>query len=88
LRARWQLEAEAQERAGAQAVAVSLGTASYPAHGATAEALCAVADGTMYEEKRRGAARPSRGHRASSNPQLSENNLLSEPGGQTSRSTT
>ena len=53
VRARWQLEASARERAGAQAVAISLGTASYPAHGATAEALCAVADASMYGEKRR-----------------------------------
>jgi len=55
VRARWQLEAEAQqqERAGAKVIAFSLGTASYPAHGATAEALCAAADGAMYEEKRR-----------------------------------
>ena len=57
VRARWQAGAEAQERAGAQAVALSLGTASYPAHGGTAEALCAVADGAMYEEKRRSGRR-------------------------------
>ena len=51
VRARWQGEAGAHDHA----VAVSLGTASYPVHGATAEALCAVADAAMYEEKRRGA---------------------------------
>ena len=66
VRARWQVEAAAQERVGAQAVAVSLGTASYPVHGATAEALCAVADGAMYGEKRRcnAADDPRRGARA------------------------
>ncbi len=56
VRARWQQQAHAQERAGARAVAFSLGTASYPQDGATAEALCAVADASMYEEKRRGRA--------------------------------
>jgi diguanylate cyclase (GGDEF)-like protein len=60
VRARWHVEAQARERAGAWTVAVSLGTASYPAHGATAEALCAVADGAMYEEKRRGGSRTTR----------------------------
>ena len=54
VRARWRDEARAHEHA----VAVSLGTASYPAHGATVEALCAVADGAMYEEKRRALSRP------------------------------
>ena len=49
VRSAWHHEARAHEHA----VAVSLGMASYPAHGATAEALCAVADGAMYEEKRR-----------------------------------
>jgi len=56
VRARWQAEAQArarqQGRAGAQVMSFSLGTASYPVHGATAEALCAVADGAMYEDKR------------------------------------
>ena len=57
LRARWQVEAAARERAGGRAVAFSIGTASYPADGATAEALCAAADGAMYEEKRRAGSR-------------------------------
>ena len=61
VRARWQVEALAQERAGAQPITVSLGTASYPAHGATAEAVCAVADAAMYEEKRRSALSSRRG---------------------------
>jgi diguanylate cyclase len=56
VRARWQLEAHAQrreqERAGVQAVGFSIGAASYPSHGTTAEALCAAADASMYEEKR------------------------------------
>jgi diguanylate cyclase (GGDEF)-like protein len=52
VRAHWKVEAEAKERVGAHAVALSLGTASYPADGATAEALCAVADEAMYAEKR------------------------------------
>ena len=56
VRARWQADAQAHARAGGRAVAVSIGTASYPADGATPEALCAVADAEMYEEKRR---RPS-----------------------------
>jgi diguanylate cyclase (GGDEF)-like protein len=60
VRARWQLEAQARERAGAQAVAVSLGTASYPVDGSTAEALCGVADAGMYEDKRRQAESRSR----------------------------
>jgi diguanylate cyclase (GGDEF)-like protein len=58
VRARWQAEARAREQAGGLVVAFSIGTASYPADGATAEALCAVADGSMYEEKRR-SGRPS-----------------------------
>jgi diguanylate cyclase (GGDEF)-like protein len=49
LRTEWRHEARAHDHA----VAVSLGTASYPTHGATVEALCAVADAGMYEEKRR-----------------------------------
>ena len=57
VRARWQVEAAAKERGGSLAVEVSLGTASYPAHGTTAEALCAVADGSMYGEKRRSGRR-------------------------------
>jgi two-component system, cell cycle response regulator len=58
MRARWQPDAQSREGAGARAVAVSIGTASYPAHGATTEALCAVADASMYDDKRRqGAAR-------------------------------
>ena len=88
LRARWQVEAQARERAGARAVTVSLGAASYPADGATPEALCAVADGAMYEEKRRGAPSSLSGRRAHSIPQLSETNPLPQPGRQTSRSTT
>jgi len=62
VRARWQVEAQIQKRAGAQAVAVSIGMASYPVDGVTAEALCAVADRAMYEEKRRtGSASRSSG---------------------------
>jgi diguanylate cyclase (GGDEF)-like protein len=49
LRHEWLQEARAHQHA----VAVSLGTASYPTHGATGEALCAVADASMYEDKRR-----------------------------------
>ena len=60
LRARWQVEAQEQERAGAEPVAVSIGTSSYPADGSTAEALCGVADGAMYEDKRRQAVSRSR----------------------------
>ena len=60
LRTRWQVEAQARERAGARAVTVSLGAASYPVDGATPEALCAVADGAMYGEKRRQALSSSR----------------------------
>jgi diguanylate cyclase (GGDEF)-like protein len=55
LRTEWRHEARAHDHA----VAVSLGTASYPTHGATVEALCAVADAGMYEEKRRRAATAS-----------------------------
>jgi diguanylate cyclase (GGDEF)-like protein len=53
LRAEWRHESRAHHHA----VAVSLGTASYPTHGATVEALCAVADAAMYEEKRRSMGR-------------------------------
>jgi diguanylate cyclase (GGDEF)-like protein len=53
LRARWQADAQAYARAGGQAVAVSLGTASYPVDGSAPEALCAVADAEMYGDKRR-----------------------------------
>ena len=89
VRARWQVGAGVQERVGAQAVAVSLGTAAYPADGATAEALCAVADGAMYGEKRRGVVSSSlSGRRAHSIPQLSETKPLPQSGRQTSRSTT
>ena len=72
VRARWQAEALAQEReqerAGAQVVAVSLGTASYPIQGATAEALCAVADAAMYEEKRRAQSWPTAAGQDASDP--------------------
>jgi diguanylate cyclase (GGDEF)-like protein len=67
VRARWQLEAQARERAGAQAVAFSLGTASYPVDGSTVEALCGVADAEMYEDKRRQAESRSR-HPAAGRP--------------------
>jgi diguanylate cyclase (GGDEF)-like protein len=42
-----------ESRAPEHAVSMSLGAASYPADGATVEALCAVADASMYEDKRR-----------------------------------
>jgi two-component system, cell cycle response regulator len=60
VRARWQADAQAHARAGGQAVTVSIGTASYPADGATPEVLCAVADAEMYEDKRRQSAARSR----------------------------
>src|SRR5450432_1738297 len=44
LRHEWQADAQAHARAGGRAVAVSIGTASYPADGSTPEALCAIAD--------------------------------------------
>jgi diguanylate cyclase (GGDEF)-like protein len=53
LRGEWRHESRAHDHA----VAVSLGTASYPTHGRTIEGLCAVADASMYEEKRRGGGR-------------------------------
>ncbi len=56
LRGEWRHESRAHDHA----VAVSLGTASYPTHGGTVEALCAAADGSMYEEKRRGGSRGAR----------------------------
>jgi diguanylate cyclase (GGDEF)-like protein len=49
LRQEWLHESRAHEHA----VAMSLGTASYPTHGVGVEALCAVADASMYEDKRR-----------------------------------
>ncbi len=49
LRGEWRHES----RAHAHAVAVSLGTATYPTHGATVEVLCSAADASMYEDKRR-----------------------------------
>jgi diguanylate cyclase (GGDEF)-like protein len=53
-RARAQLAARAQRRAGVDAVGVSVGTASFPTEGRSAEALCAAADAAMYTDKRRG----------------------------------
>ncbi len=47
LRQRWQSKARSEG-----AISVSIGAASYPAHGSTAEALLAVADAAMYEDKR------------------------------------
>jgi diguanylate cyclase (GGDEF)-like protein len=61
LRVRWQADARADERGSAQAVAISVGTASYPTHGATVEVLCAVADAAMYEDKRRTRSRSATG---------------------------
>jgi diguanylate cyclase (GGDEF)-like protein len=66
LRSEWRHESRAHDHA----VAVSLGTASYPTHAATVEALWAVADAAMYEEKRRvggragSSLRPGGGERA------------------------
>src|SRR5450432_1503413 len=56
VRGEWRHESRAHDHA----VAVSLGTASYPTHGATVESLCVAADASMYEEKRRGGARSVR----------------------------
>lgn len=53
LRAGWRHESRIHDHA----VAMSLGTATYPTDGATLEALCAVADASMYEDKRRAGAR-------------------------------
>jgi diguanylate cyclase (GGDEF)-like protein len=49
-------------RAHGQAVALSLGAASYPTHGATIEALSAAADASMYADKRRSYADRRRSH--------------------------
>ena len=68
LRARWQADAQAHARAGGQAVAVSIGTASYPADGSTPEALCAVADAEMYQDKRRAQPRPTPARRDANDP--------------------
>ena len=82
--------AATKPRAHDHAVAVSLGTASYPTDGGTVEALCAVADGAMYEEKRRGVAPEARaGAQTGSKAPASAG--AAEPGAagprQTSRST-
>lgn len=90
LRARWQADAQAHARAGGQAVAVSIGTASYPADGSTPEALCAVADAEMYEDKRRQSAARSRSTKEGSpEPSPSTTEVAPNAGAarQTSRST-
>ena len=71
VRARWQVAAQAREQAGGRLVAVSLGTASYPAHGATAGALWAAADGAMYEEKRRALLQPTPARQDAGDPRAS-----------------
>jgi len=56
---RLRLEWRHESRAHDHAVPMSLGAASYPTHGATVEALCAIADASMYVDKRRPTARSS-----------------------------
>jgi diguanylate cyclase (GGDEF)-like protein len=48
VRSEWRHAARARDHA----VAVSLGMASYPTNGETVDGLCAVADASMYAEKR------------------------------------